>query len=83
MIMFLKVFTPTRTYKQKKEVFHYSRGVFSNDQSQRGRHYNAKIMKRMNTYGLAKRLETRGGKQILWRKLLQGPRGWTTLVPAP
>ncbi len=71
----------SRTFKA--EVFHHSRGVMSNDLSQRGRHYNAKILKRMRVHGLETRLQTRGGKQILWRKLLQGPKGWVKLVPAP
>lgn len=74
-------YTQTRFYKA--EVFHHSRGVLSNDLSQRGRHYKPKIMPRMSKHGLSKRLETRGGKQILWRKLLKGPTGWVNLVPAP
>lgn len=73
--------TQTRTYKA--EVFHHSRGIFSNDLSQRGRHYQAKVMKRIRTHGLETRLQTRGGKQILWRKIIKGPSGWTQFVPAP
>jgi ribosomal protein L34 len=40
-------------------------------------------MKRMATHGLTTRLQSRGGKQILWRKLLQGKKGYVTLVAAP
>lgn len=45
--------------------------------------YKPNIKKRMNTYGLKTRLSSRGGKQILWNKILQGPRGWVRLVVAP
>ena len=61
----------------------HSRGVFASGKGPRQKHYNPKVMKRIRTYGLLTRLETRGGKQILWRKIIDGPRGWTTFVPAP
>jgi ribosomal protein L34 len=54
-----------------------------NDQAPRGNHYTPKVMKRMKTHGLSVRLETRGGKQMIWRKLIQGPSAWVKLAPAP
>ncbi|RNA03878.1 hypothetical protein BpHYR1_032886 [Brachionus plicatilis] len=71
----------TRGYKA--EVFYHSRGIFSNDESQRGRHYQAKVLKRIRTHGLETRLQTRGGKQMLWRKIVKGPAAWTQFAPAP
>ncbi len=29
------------------------------------------------------RLESRGGKQMLWRKIIQGPTGWVRMAVAP
>lgn len=45
--------------------------------------YKPHVMKRMAAYGLNTRLETRGGKQILWRKILKGKKGMITLAAAP
>ncbi|CAF1011492.1 unnamed protein product [Brachionus calyciflorus] len=67
----------------KAEVFYHNRGLFSNDESPRGRHYQCKVMKRIRTHGLETRLQTRGGKQMLWKKIIKGPRGWIQFVPAP
>lgn len=60
-----------------------SRGPFASQKGARGQHYKPKVMKRVRTYGLLTRLETRGGKQMLWRKLIKGQQGWINLVPAP
>ena len=38
-------------------------------------------MKRIATYGLKTKLQTRGGQQILWRKIIKGQ--YTTIVVAP
>jgi ribosomal protein L34 len=45
--------------------------------------YKPHVMKRIAAHGLTTRLQSRGGKQILWRKLLQGKKGYVTLVAAP
>jgi ribosomal protein L34 len=70
-----------RTFKA--EVFYHKRGLFSNETSPRGAQYKPKVMKRVKTYGLMTRLETRGGKQMLWKKILRGPEGWVRFAPAP
>lgn len=49
----------------------------------RAKHYKPNVMKRIATHGLATRLQTRGGKQILWRNILKGPGRWPSLVAAP
>ncbi len=49
----------------------------------RGKHYKPDVMKRMAKHGLQTRLETSGGKKILWRKIIKGPKGWTQFVAAP
>ena len=61
----------------------YYRGPFGAQVGPRGKHYKPKVMKRINTYGLLERLKTRGGKQMLWRKIIQGPNGWVRLAVAP
>ena len=67
-----------------KTVDHHSRGVFaSNPITPRGDQFKPNVMKRMKSVGLKTRLQSRGGKQMLWRKILQGPSGWTKFVPAP
>ena len=70
----------TRGYKV--ETFYHSRGLFSNDHCAR-KHYKPKVMKRIATHGLFQRLESRGGQQMLWKKILKGPSGWVKLAPAP
>jgi ribosomal protein L34 len=76
----LTTFIRTKKYW---EVEYERRGQFSHDRCARGNHYKPNVMKRISTYGLSKRLETRGGKQMLWRKILQGKKGWINFVPAP
>ena len=57
--------------------------MFAHEKGPRGKQYKPKVMKRIETYGLRTKLQSRGGKQVLWRKILKGPTGWTTMVPAP
>jgi ribosomal protein L34 len=45
--------------------------------------YKPSAEKRIKKYGLTTRLQTRGGKQILWRKILKGPNGWVSLYAGP
>lgn len=61
----------------------YKRGPFGVQVGPRGKHYKPKVMKRIKTHGLMTRLESRGGKQMLWRKIIQGPSGWVRLAVAP
>ena len=61
----------------------HSRGVFAHETCPRGNQYKPSVKKRIDTYGLKTRLSTRGGKQMLWKKILKGPSGWTTFAPAP
>ena len=37
-------------------------------------------MKRIETYGLKTKLQSRGGKQVLWRTILKGKTGWISMV---
>jgi hypothetical protein len=55
------------------------RGVFARDHGPRGNQYKPYVNKRIQTYGLATRLQSRGGKQMLWRKIIKGPKGWIGL----
>jgi hypothetical protein len=55
------------------------RGIFARDHGPRANHYKPNVNKRIQTYGLATRLQSRGGKQMLWRKILKGPKGWIEL----
>lgn len=57
--------------------------MFAHEKGPRGKQYKPKVMKRIETYGLRTKLQSRGGKQVLWRKILKGPFGWTTMVPSP
>ena len=61
----------------------YDRGPFGQQKGVRGNQYKPKVMKRIRTHGLLTRFQTRGGKQMIWRKILEGPSGWTRLAPAP
>ena len=49
----------------------------------RSRHYKPNIYKRIAAHGLQTRLQTRGGNQILWRKIIKGKHGMINLVVAP
>jgi hypothetical protein len=61
----------------------HSRGMFAHERCPRGNQYKPNVGKRIDTYGLKTRLQTRGGQQMLWRKILKGPTGWVNFVPAP
>ncbi len=61
----------------------HSRGLFAHETCPRGNQYKPNVKKRIATYGLTTRLQSRGGKQMLWRKILKGKQGWITFVPAP
>lgn len=61
----------------------HSRGIFAHETCPRGNQYKPNVKKRIAAHGLTTRLSSRGGKQILWRKLLKGKSGWTTFVVAP
>ena len=61
----------------------HTRGLFAHETCPRGNQYKPNVKKRIATYGLATRLQSRGGKQMLWRKILKGKQGWITFVPAP
>ena len=45
--------------------------------------YKPHVMKRIAAHGLTHRLQSRGGKQLLWRKIIQGKKGYVTFVCAP
>ena len=68
-----------------KSQFHdnYYRGPFGAQKGVRARQYKPKVMKRIKTHGLMERLSYRGGKQMLWRKILKGPQGWVNLAVGP
>ena len=66
----------------KNTYIPHSRGMFAHELGPRGNQYKPNVRKRIATYGLKTRLESRGGKQMLWRKIVQGPTGWINFVPA-
>jgi ribosomal protein L34 len=66
-----------------RQVEYPTRGVFTTEFSPRGNQYKPNVQKRIKTYGLKTKLQTRGGQQMLWRKILKGPSEWVKLVPAP
>lgn len=78
----LNNFTVVRNAARNTYIPH-SRGIFAHETSPRGNQYKPNVKKRIATYGLTTRLQSRGGQQMLWRKILKGKNGWVNFVPAP
>ncbi len=74
---------PVRAYAARNTFIPHSRGVFAHETCPRGNQYKPNVKKRIDTYGLTTRLQSRGGQQMLWRKILKGKNGWVNFVPAP